>query len=52
MFEAPRAILPHVLCRVKLTARVIRSVFQSLKISNAAYLNQVAYVIHYNFIYG
>ena len=31
-------ILPHVLfeCRVKLTARVIRSVFQSLKISNVA----------------
>ena len=42
------AILPHVLfeCRVKLTARVIRSVFQSLNISNVAYLNQVAYVIH------
>ena len=39
------AILPHVVfeCRVKLTARVIRSVFQSLKISNVAYLNQVAY---------
>ena len=37
------AILPHVLfeCRVKLTARVIRSLFQSLKISNVAYLNQV-----------
>ena len=38
------------ICCVKLTARVIRSVFQSLKISNVAYLNQAGslYVIHYN----
>ena len=38
------AILPHVLfeCRVKFTTLVIRSVFQSQKISNVAYLNQVA----------
>ena len=50
MFEAPRAILPHVLCRVKLT-RMRHSLGVSVAkniISNAAYLHQVAYVIHYN----
>ena len=42
-------ILPHVLfeCRVKLTARVIRSVFQSLKISNVISEPGSLRVIHY-----
>ena len=43
------AILHHVLfeCRVKLTAHVIRSVFQSLKISNVISETGSLRVIHY-----